>query len=70
MGLKEMKTNGHTRKTKVLTRKEGRNLLDRQAQHYLNMSGEEFKRKWNANEFKDPDRPEVMRVAFLLPFGG
>lgn len=65
-----MKTNRRTRKTKVLTRKEGKKLLDRQAKQNLNMSGEEFMRKWDAKEFEDPDRPEVMRVAFLLPFGG
>lgn len=65
-----MKTNGRIRKPKILTRDEGRKLFDQQARHYLNISGEEFKRKWNAKEFKDPDRPKVMRVAFLLPFGG
>jgi hypothetical protein len=64
-----MKTNGR-RKVKFLSRKEGRRLLDKQARRYLNMSGEEFARKWKAKEFKDPDRPEIMQVAFLLPFGG
>lgn len=65
-----MKTNKRTRKAKVLTRKEGKKLLDRQARRNLGISGEEFVRKWDAMEFIDPDRPEVMRVAFLLPFGG
>jgi len=69
METEEMKTKGRSRKTKVLTRKEGRKLLDQKAQEYLDISGEEFKRKWDAKEFTDPDRPEVMRVAFLLPFG-
>jgi hypothetical protein len=55
---------------RVLSRKEGRDLLDRQARRYLRMSGDEFVRKWRAKQIKDPDRPEVMRVAFLLPFGG
>ena len=65
-----MKTNRRTRKAKVLTRDEGRKLLDRQARRNLGISRREFVRKWDAKEFKDPDRPEVMRVAFLLPFGG
>lgn len=63
-----MKTNGR-REIKFLTPEEGRKLLDKQAQHYLRMSGEEFVRKWKAKEFKDPDRPEIMQVAFLIPFG-
>lgn len=55
---------------KVLSRDEGEKLLDRQARRYLRMSGKEFARKWKAKKIKNPDRPEVMRVAFLLPFGG
>jgi hypothetical protein len=55
---------------RVLSREEGRKLLDRQARRYLHMSGKEFVRKWKARKIKDPDRPEVIRVAFLLPFGG
>ena len=55
---------------RVLSRDEGEKLLDRQARRYLRMSGKEFGRKWKAKKIKNPDRPEVMRVAFLLPFGG
>ena len=55
---------------RVLSQKEGKKLLDSQARRYLGISGDEFLRKWKAKEFKAPDRPEVMRVAFLLPFGG
>lgn len=48
---------------------EGRAILDRAAQHYLGMSAEEFIEAWNGGKFDDnPDRPEVMRVAMLLPF--
>jgi hypothetical protein len=47
---------------------EGRNLFDRLARRELGMSGEEFIRAWEAGVFDDdPDRPEVMRVAMLLP---
>ena len=55
---------------RVLSRDEGKKLLDRQARKCLHMSGEEFVRSWKAKEFEDPDRPEIMRVAFLLPLAG
>lgn len=45
-------------------------MLDRQARQYLGMSGEEFARAWEAGELDQrADRPEVMRVAMLLPLG-
>ena len=47
-----MKTNGR-RKVKFLTRTQGRKLLDKQARHFLHMSGDEFVRKWQAKEFKE-----------------
>jgi hypothetical protein len=50
-----------------LTQEEGIALLDRQARKYLGMSGEEFMRKWEAGEIEDPDRTEVLTVAFLIP---
>ena len=51
-----------------LTYQEGWEVLDRQARRYLDMSGEEFVEAWRAGKFDDnPDRPEVMRVAMLLP---
>ena len=54
-----------------LDREEARAFLDAQARRYLDMSGDEFQRAWEAGEFDDdPDRPEVMRVAMLLPIGG
>ena len=59
-------TNGQIRE---LTREEGLALLDREARRYLHMSAEEFIRAWEAGEFDgDPDRPDVMYVAMLLPF--
>lgn len=54
---------------KELTREEGWGLLDKQARRYLDMSAEEFIEAWEAGQFDaDPDRPEVMHVAMLLPF--
>lgn len=37
------------------------------AQHYFQISGEEFQRRWEAGDFEDDDRPGVMRIALLLP---
>jgi hypothetical protein len=65
-----MKSKSSKNGFKVLSRDEGEKLLDRQARRYLGMSGKDFVRQWKAKKIKDPDRPEVMRVAFLLPFGG
>lgn len=55
-----------------ITEVEGRELFDRNARHYLGISGEEFIRRWDAGFYDDPDDrskngPEVMRVASLLP---
>lgn len=59
-------TNG---KTREVSPKEGLALLDRQAQRYLGMSAREFIDRWERGMIDDPDRPEVVRVAMLLPFG-
>lgn len=54
---------------RALTREEGLALLDREARWYLQMSAEAFIRTWEAGDFDDdPDRPDVMYVAMLLPF--
>jgi hypothetical protein len=34
----------------------------------MGMSGAEFLRKWDAGEIEDPDRSDVLTVAFLIPF--
>ena len=55
---------------KPMSHEEAHELLDRQARRYLGMSADEFIAAWSAGEFaSNPDRPEVMRVAALLPFG-
>ena len=51
-----------------LTREQGRALLDKAARRYLGMSGEEFIRRWEAGEFADDDRYQVVHLAMLLPF--
>lgn len=55
----------------VLTLDEGWRLLDERARRYLHMGGREFLARWRAGVFAtDGDRPEVMRVAMLLPLVG
>lgn len=50
-----------------ISRREGAQLLDRQARKYLGMSGEEFARQYRAGKIDDPERSEVIRVSLLLP---
>lgn len=53
-----------------VTPEEGRAILDRAARRRLHMSGDEFIRRWDAGEYEGKaDRPDVSRVAMLLPFG-
>ena len=46
---------------------EGWELLDRQARKRLGMSGEEFVRKWEADEFEDSDQSDILLIAFMIP---
>lgn len=69
----ESATTQENGKVRELSREDGQQLLDRQARRYLNMSGAEFIRRWDAGEYGDPDdrarnRPAVMRLGMLLPF--
>lgn len=56
-----------------LSPEEGRRFFDEQAHKLLGVSGEEFLRRWDAGEYDstadDPDHPQVMRLAMLIPFG-
>lgn len=46
---------------------EGREIFDRAARFYLDMSGEEFLAAWDAGTFRDdPDQLGVMDVVMLL----
>jgi hypothetical protein len=54
--------------TREATPEEGRAILDRAARRHLKMTGPEFVAAWKAGKFTDTDRPEVVRVAMLLPF--
>jgi len=51
-----------------LTEDEAYALLDREAHRYLGMSAQEFIEAWEAGQYDDdPDQPNVMYVAMLLP---
>ena len=50
-----------------VSQEQGVEILDRQAQKYLGMSGQEFVRKYQAGEIADPTRTDVTRVAMLIP---
>jgi hypothetical protein len=48
-------------------------FFDEQARALMGMSGDEFLRRWDAGEFEacadDPEHPEIMHLALLIPFG-
>lgn len=54
--------------TKRLSKKQARALFDKRARKFLDISGDEFLRRWEAGEL-DPGDDRVVRVAMLLPFG-
>jgi hypothetical protein len=53
---------------KKVTASEGRALIDERARRFLGMSGEEFRRRYEAGQL-NPDDDNVLRVALLLPLG-
>jgi hypothetical protein len=54
-----------------ITGEEGLEILDRQARRYLGIPGAEFLEAWKSGKVDGgSDRPEVMRVAMLVPLAG
>jgi hypothetical protein len=57
----------------VLSPEKRRAFFDQQARALMGLSGAEFLRRWDAGEFEavadDPDHPEIMHLALLIPFG-
>ena len=47
---------------------EGREMIEELTRQYLDMGLDEFLKAWDSGAFNDTDRPEVMRIAMLLPF--
>lgn len=45
---------------------EGKNLLDRAAQRYLGISGDEFLRRYDAGEYRGTE--DAIHVEMLIPF--
>jgi hypothetical protein len=68
--MKEMRTGQKLPAVRRISKKQGLSLLDRRANAELGMSGSKFIRLWNKGKFsrKACDRPEVVRVAMLIPF--
>lgn len=50
-----------------LTYEEALAMLDASARYYLNMSGEEFLRRWKEDDFEDPDSIGVTHVGIWAP---
>jgi hypothetical protein len=64
----------HTQdQAQLLSPEEGRAFFDEQARALVGLSGAEFLRRWDAGEFEaladDPDHPEILHLALLIPFG-
>ncbi|MGH2562183.1 MAG: hypothetical protein ACRDJH_24245 [Thermomicrobiales bacterium] len=51
-----------------LTAAESAEYFDREARQMMGMSGEEFRRKWDANELDNGD-PHVIHLGMMLPRG-
>lgn len=61
------------RRIELYSPDETREAFDELAHTLMQMSGAEFIRRWDAGEFADiaddPDHPEIMRLALLIPLG-
>jgi hypothetical protein len=51
-----------------LTPEQGRERLDKLARHYLKISADQFLSAWDRGDYRDEDRPDVLRVAMAIPF--
>jgi len=62
-----------TTETRTLSLEEGRAFFDEKCRAYLNMSGEEFIRRWDAGEYEDiediPENWDILHVALNISFG-
>lgn len=48
---------------------EGFAMFDREARRMLNISGEEFLRRWESGEYDEaPEQPGIARLVFLSEF--
>lgn len=51
-----------------LSYEEGWALLDERAREFLGIGADEFLHRWDAGEYANVDRSEVIHVAMLIPF--
>jgi len=51
-----------------VTVEEGWEILEKRSRETLGMSAKEFVEKWESGEIEDPDRSEILSLAFLIPF--
>lgn len=56
----------HQQDERFIGVEEGWEILEENARRLLNMSAEEFIRRWDSGELK-VDRPRIVSVAMLLP---
>lgn len=50
-----------------LTPDEERSYIEAESRRLLGMGAEEFRRRWDAGEFRDNGDPRITQVAMLLP---
>jgi hypothetical protein len=52
---------------------EGRRIFEREVREKLNISGEEFIRRWDSGEYEDiediPENWHILHLSFLIPLG-
>jgi hypothetical protein len=53
--------------TKIISRAEGKKIVDKQARKYFGMSGPEFVKKYRAGEMGGYEHSDVAVVAILIP---
>lgn len=51
-----------------LSAEEARALFDERAREVVDMSGDEFVRRWEAGEFDADDRSDLMALVLMIPF--
>lgn len=58
---------------RILSPEEGRAFFDETCRAYLNMSGEEFLRRWDSGEYEDvediPENNDILYISMLMSFG-
>lgn len=56
----------HAPTPEYLSRSQGEDLLDRQARKHLNMTGDEFRRRYQSGQLRSSENRTVERLSYLL----